>query len=91
MSRIDDTLDQLNISKNFSSLDFASGYRQVSIKSEDREKTAFSTYKGLFQFFVMPFGLCNAPASFQHLMEKILCGLLGVIFLLYLYDIIIFS
>ena len=56
LPRIDDTLDVLGSAKWFSSLDLASGYWQVEVCPEDREKTAFVTPYGLFQFRVMPFG-----------------------------------
>ena len=89
LPRIDDTLDTLNGMNWFSTLDLKSGYWQVEIKDKDKEKTAFSTGKGLWQFNVMPFGLCNAPATFERLMEQILAGLLGDTCLVYLDDIII--
>ena len=65
LPRIDDTLDMLAGKRWFSTLDLASGYWQVSLSPEARCKTAFATHSGLFQFRVMPFGLCNAPATFE--------------------------
>ena len=56
---------------------------------DDRENTAFCTADGLFEFNVMPFGLCNAPATFQRLMDLILAGLQWSACLVYLDDIII--
>ena len=64
LPRIDDTLDALSGSAYFSTLDLYSGYWQVEMDPADREKTAFSTRMGLYQWRVMPFGLCNAPATF---------------------------
>ena len=74
LPRVDDTLDTLAGSKWFSTLDLLSGYWQVEVRPEDREKTAFCTPDGLFEFNVMPFGLCNAPATFQRLMELVYSG-----------------
>ena len=65
LPRVDDTLDTLAGSRLFTALDLASGYWQVEVAEEDQPKTAFTTPEGLFQFRVMPFGLCNAPATFQ--------------------------
>ena len=65
--RIDESLDALHEACWFSTLDLASGYWQVGVVAEDREKTAFSTPFGLYQFCVMPFGLGNAPSTFHHL------------------------
>jgi len=91
LPRIDDTLDALSGAKWFSTLDLASGYWQVEVEPSDREKTAFVTPFGLHQFRVMPFGLCNAPSTFQRLMELALTGLHWSICLVYLDDIIIYS
>jgi len=91
LPRIDDILDQLSGNTWFSTIDLKSGYWQIKINSKDKEKTAFSIGNGLWQFTVMPFGLCNAPATFQRLMEKVLHGLLSKICLVYLDDIIIFG
>ena len=64
LPRVDATLDALGGSQWFSTLDLISGYWQVEIEEADHPKTAFSTTEGLYQFKVMPFGLCNAPATF---------------------------
>ena len=69
LPRIDATLDTLAGSQWFSTLDMLSGYWQVEVDEPDRPKTAFCTTEGLFEFKVMPFGLCNAPATFQRLMD----------------------
>lgn len=58
---------------------------------KDREKAAFSVGSGLWQFTVMPFGLCNAPATFERLMEKVLMGLVSKVCLVYLDDVIIYG
>ena len=64
---------------------------QVSLSQEARVKTAFATHSGLFQFKVMPFGLCNAPATFERLMDRFLQGLRWSRCLIYLDDIISFG
>ena len=89
LPRIDDTLEMLSGSQLFSTLDLASGYWQVELEEEDRAKTAFCTNEGLFEFKVMPFGLCNAPATFQRLMDVVLSGLQWTSCLVYLDDIIV--
>ena len=91
LPRIDDTLDMLARKRWFSTLDLASGYLQVSLSPEARCKTAFATHSGLFQFKVMPFGLCNAPATFERLMDRVLQGLRWSRCLVYLDDIISFG
>ncbi len=60
-------------------IEFLLNINRVELDSADKEKTAFSTGKGLYEFNVMPFGFCNAPATFEHLMEHILEGLIGEI------------
>ena len=91
LPRIDDSLEQLSGAKLFSTLDLCSGYWQVEVEASDRFKTAFATRKGLFQFRVLPFGLCNAPATFERLMEMVLAGLQWELCLIYLDDIIVFA
>ena len=91
LPRIDDSFDALSVSKWFSMLDLASGYWQAEIVESDRPKTAFSSQKGLFQFKVLPFGLSNAPAVFERLMELVLRGLNWDKCLCYLDDIIVFG
>ena len=87
--RVDDALDTLSGSQWFTTLDMISGYWQVEMDPGDREKTAFCTQEGLFEFKVMPFGLCNAPATFQRLMDAVLVGLQWKTCLVYLDDVVI--
>ena len=91
LPRIEDNLDALKGAKFFSTLDLISGYWQVEMAPEDKEKTAFCTKYGLFQFKVMPFGLSNAPGTFERLMETVLRGMQWERAVLYLDDIIVFS
>ena len=81
LPRIDDTLDTLAGSKWFSTLDMLSGYWQVEVADSDKEKTAFVTRNGLYQFNVLPFGLCNGPATFQQLMDSVLNGSTCLVYL----------
>ena len=81
LPRIDSTLDELAGSTWFSTLDLKSGYWQVEVEEKDREKTAFSVENGLWQYNVMAFGLCNAPAIFEPLMENVLGDLRCLIYL----------
>ena len=89
--RIDDTLDSLQEAKFVSTLDLRSGYWQVEMDKTSREKTAFVTHKGLFEFNVMPYGLTNAPATFQRLMDIVLAGLKWQCCLVYIDDVVIYS
>ena len=91
LPRVDDALDSLAGAKYFSSLDMASGYWQVEIAPEDKEKTAFTTGKGLHHFKVMAFGLKNAGPTFQKLMELIMAGMDNKTCLVYIDDIIVFN
>ena len=91
LPRIDETLESLAGPTIFSTLDLASGYWQVELEEPDKEKTAFSTTEGHFEFNVMPFGLTNAPSRFQRLMACVLSGLTSEQCLIYIDDIIIFS
>ena len=89
LPRIDDSLDLLAGTQYFTSLDLASGYWQVGMEESSQEKTAFTTHRGLYEFQVMPFGLCNAPATFQRLMEGVLKDLVQRKCLIYLDDILV--
>ncbi|GFX55818.1 retrovirus-related Pol polyprotein from transposon 297 [Trichonephila clavipes] len=91
LPRIDDTLDCLKGAKFFSSMDLRSGYWQIEIDEADREKTAFITPEGLYEFKVLPFGLCNAPATFERIMDNLLRHFKWTMCLCYLDDIIVFS
>lgn len=73
LPRIDESLRVLGRSKYFSAMDLASGYWQVDISPEDQEKSALISIEGMFEPTQMPQGLCNAPATFQRVMD----GLLG--------------
>jgi len=86
--RVDDCLDALSGSKWFSSMDLCSGFWQVKMDEKDKLKTAFSTSHGLYHFKVMPFGLVNAPSTFERVMEDVLRGLQWIESLLYMDDII---
>lgn len=91
LPRIDDALDCLQGAEYFSSLDLRSGYWQVPMDPADRPKTAFVTPDGLYEFNVMPFGLCNAPATFERMMDNLLRGLKWKTCLCYLDDVVVFS
>ncbi|XP_062421526.1 uncharacterized protein clasp1b [Pungitius pungitius] len=88
LPRVDECLDLVAGSSWFSSLDLRSGYWQVPLAEEARPKTAFCTGKGLWQFKVLCFGLCNAPATFERLMERVLAGVPHTECLVYLDDIL---
>ena len=89
LPRVDDSLDLLAKTAYFTTLDLASGYWQVGIDSESQPKTAFCSHSGLYEFTVMPFGLCNAPATFQRLMETVFSGLARDKCFIYLDDVLV--
>lgn len=88
---IRESLDTLGGASWYSTFDLRAGYHQLALHPRDKHKTAFVTRKGSFQFTVLPFGLCNSPASFSRLMNLVLSGLNYEVCLVYLDDIIVFS
>ena len=91
LPKIDDSLDALAGSMYLCTLDLVSGYWQVPLDQDAREKSAFVTQGELWKLKVLPFGLTSAPAAFERLMEKVLKGLQWQNLLLYLDDVFIFS
>ena len=90
LPRIDDLFDQLARAKYFSRIDLRSGYHQIRIAQGDEEKTACRTRYGSFEFLVMPFGLCNAPATFTTLMNNIFYEYLDDFVIIYINDILVY-
>ena len=88
---ITETLDRLCGSKVFTKLDLKDAYHRLRIKSGDEWKTAFRTRYSYFEYLVIPFGLANAPATFQAYINRALIGLVDVICVVYLDDILIYS
>ena len=91
LRNITEILDQLGTAKYFSTFDLASGFHYIRMAQEDAHKTTFSTPYGHFKFKRMPFGLKNAPATFQCLMNSVLSGLQEAELFVYLNDIVIYS
>ncbi len=91
LPRIDESFDALKGARYFSTIDLASGYHQVAMDVGDKEKTAFTTPFGLFEYLRMPMGVCNGPATFQRLMQATMNDLIFEIMLVYLDDILVYS
>ena len=89
LPRIDDILDTFGGAQYFSTLDLSSGYWQIELDLATRDKTAFTSHYGLYEFTRMPFGLCNAPATFQRLMQVVLRDIEGKFCFVYIDDILV--
>ena len=91
LPRINTCLESLAGAKWFSTLDLASGYWQCEMDLSSKEKTCFVTHQGTYAFKVLPFGLCNSPATFERLMDIVLRGLQWEKCLCYVDDVIVFG
>ena len=88
---MDDSIDSLGDARVFTTMDALWGYWQVPVAKKDRDKTTFVSRMGIFRYKRMPFGLRNAPATFQRTLDVILSGVKWKTCLVYIDDVIIFS
>ena len=91
LPRTDEMFDRLGEACFFSKMDLKTGFHQIRVKDSDIEKTAFNTKYGKFEYLVLPMGLCNAPATFQTLMNKIFADVMDIFIVVYMDDLLVFS
>jgi hypothetical protein len=91
LPRIDELLARIQGAKYFSKLDLRDGYHQIPVAQDSQPLTAFTCRYGTFEWLVMPFGLCNAPGTFQRVMNDVFFKLLDKGVLVYLDDILIYT
>ena len=91
LPRVDDSLSAHKGGRYLTTLDLTSGYHQILMDQQRKDKTSFITNEGLYQWKVMPFGLANSPATFQRFMDAVLAGYKWKFLLVYMDDICVFS
>ena len=91
LPNIADILHRLGTAQYFSIFDLASGFHQIELDPNDRQKTAFSSLNGHHEYVRIPMGLKNSPATLQRLMDQVLLGLQGTELFVYLDDIVIYA